>query len=99
MPLRPLQVYQDGVLVETEQIEVAQTSLNYDNLYVKAQQALAANITAQASNATFLAIASPTNAQNAAQVRALTQTQQTLLKECSALIRLLLGLLDDTSGT
>jgi len=51
----------------------------------KAQQALA-------NNATFQAIASPSNAQNAAQVQALT-------KQCNGIIRLLLGLLDTTAGT
>lgn len=54
-------------------------------LRAKAAQALA-------SNATFLAIASPTNAQTLAQVRLLT-------RETNALIRLLLGALDDVSDT
>ena len=54
-------------------------------LFQRAQAALAVN-------ADFLALGSPTNAQTLAQVRAVT-------KECSALIRLLLGLLDETSGT
>lgn len=44
------------------------------------------------ANTTFLALASPTNAQNAAQVRLLT-------RECSALIRMALNLLDSTDGT
>lgn len=47
---------------------------------------------ALATNTTYLAIPTPSNAQIAAQVQALT-------KECSALIRLLLGLLDSTAGT
>lgn len=54
-------------------------------LAAKAQNALNAN-------ATFLALASPTNAQTLAQVQLLT-------KECNALIRLALGLLDSTAGT
>lgn len=44
------------------------------------------------ANATYLAIATPTNAQVAAQVRRLTQ-------ECTGLIRLLLNQLDTTDGT
>jgi hypothetical protein len=44
------------------------------------------------TNATFLALGTPTAAQNAAQVRALT-------RQTNALARLLLGLLDDTTGT
>lgn len=51
----------------------------------RAQQALA-------TNAAFLALASPTNAQTVTQVKALT-------RECNALIRMALNLLDDTTGT
>jgi hypothetical protein len=47
---------------------------------------------ALAANATYLAIASPTNAQNLAQIRLLT-------RECSGIIRLLLNQLDSTDGT
>lgn len=45
--------------------------------------------TAIGANNTFLALASPTNAQTLAQVKLLT-------RECSAVIRLLLGKLDST---
>lgn len=48
--------------------------------------------TALTANTTFLALASPTNAQTLAQVQLLT-------KECNGLIRLALGLLDSTAGT
>lgn len=58
---------------------------NADLLRSRATAALTAN-------ATFLAIASPTNAQVAAQVRTLT-------KENNALIRLLLNLLSDITDT
>lgn len=47
---------------------------------------------ALAANATYLALGSPTNAQNLAQIRLLT-------RECSALIRLMLNELDTTDGT
>jgi hypothetical protein len=58
---------------------------NEEDLRSRAASALAAN-------ATFLALASPTNAQTVAQVQRLT-------RECSALIRLVLGRFEDTAGT
>lgn len=58
---------------------------NRASLQTKATNAIA-------TNNNFLAIASPTNAQAVAQVQLLT-------RENTAIIRLLLGLLDSTAGT
>ncbi|MBA3356233.1 MAG: hypothetical protein H0U18_09945 [Pyrinomonadaceae bacterium] len=75
----------NGNLVSVTAQEISPLVFNERSLYTKAQQALAVN-------ATYLALATPTVAQNTAQVKALT-------RECNALIRLLLGSLDDISGT
>jgi hypothetical protein len=48
--------------------------------------------TALAANTAYLAVGSPSNAQNLAQIRMLT-------RECTSLIRLALNLLDSTDGT
>jgi hypothetical protein len=87
--------YPDGTTVTTTVTANGQTvtvvpgpntpAANSATLQARAQLALDAN-------ATFLALASPTNAQTLAQV-------QTLTKECNGLIRLLLNLLDSTTGT
>lgn len=62
-------------------------STGYNNADLRSKTAAALQI-----NATYLALATPTTAQNTAQVQRLT-------RECSALIRLLLGRLEDVSGT
>lgn len=76
--------YNNGTKTGTETIATPEVD-NADNLRSKAVAALTAN-------ATYLAVATPTNAQVAAQVQALT-------RECSGVIRMLLGLLDSTAGT
>lgn len=87
-----LKYYQDGVeitaaqaktLVASEPEVIAET--NKRSLEAKSNTALTAN-------ATYIAIASPTNAQTTAQVKALS-------RQNNALIRLLLKKLDTTNGT
>ena len=75
-------VVYDGNGKELHRTTYEQTAdvTNDKSLRTKARAALAAN-------ATYLALATPTAAQNAAQVKRLTQ-------ECNALIRLALGALD-----
>lgn len=64
----------------------AQTAAaNTATIRTRAENALAANTA-------FLALGAPTNAQVLAQTQVLT-------KECTGIIRLLLGLLDTTAGT
>lgn len=75
--------YINAVMVDADDSDPSVANLN--TLRGRAQTALTAN-------ATFLAIGSPSNAQTVAQV-------QTLSRQCSAVIRLLLNQLDSTAGT
>ncbi len=86
MPTETHETYDgNGNLLSTRQVEIPPEEWNRRQLFDKAKSALTAN-------ATYLALATPTAAQNVAQIATLT-------KECNALIRLLLGSLDDISGT
>ncbi len=75
----------DAARTVTTTPKAGTSAANADELRDKATAALTAN-------ATYLALPSPTNAQNLAQIRALT-------REANALVRLLLGSLDSLDGT
>ncbi len=85
MPSERITLDAAGNVLSLVVIDDTPDQINAATLRTKAQQALTAN-------ATFLALAAPTNAQ------ALAQTK-TLTRECNALIRLLLHQLDDVSDT
>lgn len=55
MPTRPLQTFQNGVLVNTTLIDVSQEELNAESLFVKAKQAIIDAETANANWATLTA--------------------------------------------
>lgn len=82
------ETFANGQLVASieEQVDVTTEAVTYD-LHTKARRALT-------GNATYLALTTPTNAQVAAQVKALT-------RQTNALIRLLVAadLLTDNTGT
>lgn len=88
----------DGVIRRYRVTDAGGTTIGYDDeLIPTAEDTNAATLRSRAqqaltANAAFLAVGSPTNAQTLTQVQRLT-------RECSALIRLLLGQLDDTAGT
>lgn len=80
-----IELYKDGALVGTQSFVEPTEVVNAATLQSRAAAALTAN-------ATYLALATPTNAQTTAQVQRLT-------KENNALIRMALSLLADVSDT
>ncbi len=74
-----------GALIESRSTPTLPEDLNRDDLTSRAALALT-------TNAAFLAIAAPSNAQNATQIKALT-------RQVNALIRLVVGRLEETAGT
>ena len=86
----------DGV---SDESGLTDSERNDETLRARADSALTANTNDIAANDLFLAIASPTNAQNAAQVKELTRQSTRQARELNALIRLVLGRLDSTDGT
>lgn len=97
--ISPTQIVVKGAVAEANRaaIQALIDAYVYDDTQAKLPPGnqgvlLAKAAAALSTNQTFLALASPTNAQTLAQVRALT-------RETSALIRLLLGALDDISDT
>jgi hypothetical protein len=80
-----LQTWQNGVLVEETEIPDAPEEVTRRDVEDKLRAAIAANLA-------FLAKASPTAAEVAAQVKLLT-------REVTGLLRLALGALDSSEGT
>lgn len=72
----------DGNVLSEGSVEIPASEFNRRTIAQAARDALAAN-------RTFLALAAPTNAQNAAQIKALT-------RQVNGLIRLVIGQLDAT---
>lgn len=82
MATERVEVYQDGVLVETSEVPITDTDANQRALRQAAQQALT-------TNRAFISNGSPSTAQVIAQVKALS-------RQMNALIRLQLNQLDGT---
>lgn len=82
MATERVEVYRDGVLVETSEVPITGTDANQRALRQAAQQALT-------TNRAFISNGSPSTAQVIAQVKALS-------RQMNALIRLQLNQLDGT---
>lgn len=86
MAKRDVEIFdRNGRFIRTEQVDVPDEAIVADELSGKTHQALLLNLQ-------YLALANPTAAQQRQQIAFLT-------RQVSALIRLQLGLLDDTEGT
>lgn len=81
-----------AVMVEADALKAGFAYPPPDPVVVNRQTLEERAVAALDVNNTYLARETPTNAQNLAQIRALT-------RECTALIRLVVGHLDDTEGT
>ena len=80
--MQTIETYENGVVVATREVDIPPEQVNRDTIQDQATQALTAN-------RTFLAIATPTAAQNAAQAKALT-------RQMNGVLRLVLGKVDGT---
>lgn len=81
---------------ENASVPPGPAQVNADAIAKAAASALATNRAILNGADTYLAIASPSAAQVAAQVRGLTQAAKALAQQNTGLIRLVLGLLDST---
>lgn len=82
--------------VEPGETHPATARTNETTIRDRATNALAANAADIATNDTFLAIASPTNAQLAGQVKELTRQSTLQARELNALVRLVLRRFEGT---
>lgn len=87
-----LTYYNDGVQITAAQARTLFAATADGTQAVNRKALLDKAQTAITNNVTYLGVASPTTAQNTAQIKALT-------RQVNALLRLAAGLLADTSGT